>query len=67
MRKLIYNLIKCLKCNYTLTNIYLEGCEEHKIDEYTCFNCRKGKEKYNYKLKKGKLNLEGYRIKYILS
>ena len=63
MKKLIYNLIKCLKCNYTLTNIYPEGSEEHRIDEYTCFNCREGKEKELV----NKLNLKEYQIKSILS
>ena len=49
MRKLIYNLIQCTKCNYTLTNAYFEGSEKDKITEYTCFTCRDEKDKYNYK------------------
>ena len=48
MRKLIYNLIQCTKCKYTLTNVYFEGSEEERIVEYNCFNCREGEEKYNY-------------------
>ena len=52
MKKLIYNFVKCSKCKYTLTNLYLEGYENERILEYTCFDCRPENEKFNYSPKR---------------